>query len=225
MGWWRLVRQVVREALTSRPRARATSPVVGPAETRPQARAAACVSAARQALLSGDVETGAEAAAQALRHDPRDLLAAFYLGQAHLRAGRLGAARRAFELARDHGDPFGLASAWLARLAPGEPEVQPVRAPHVAAAIELERAARAALRRSEADTARDLARRAVATDPENLLAHHLLGRALLALGERAAARAAFDAARAHDTGLGVVAGWQEDEPGLPAVTWDDEEEP
>ncbi len=203
----------MREALETPKRApRSDRLVVSPEQTAPNAMAAAHVSAARQAMAQDDLDSAAFAAEEALAADPRDLFASFYLGQARLRQGRLAEARIAFEAARAAGDPFGLAAGWLQRVAQLESGEQRRMEPHVAAAIEIERAARAALRAGEAEEARELAAEAVATDPDNLLAHHLLGRALQALGRPDEARAAFEAARSHDDGLGVVDQWLADDP-------------
>jgi len=212
MGLWRMVRGLVREALEPPKRPpRSAKLVVTPDQTAPNARAAAHVSAARQALSHDDPDSAAWAAEEALAIDPRDLFAAFYLGQARLRQGRLVEARVAFEAAREAGDPFGLVTGWLTRVDQMQAEAQRRVEPHVAAAIELERAARAALRAGDPEQARALAAEAVATDADNLLAHHLLGRALQALGRRDEARAAFEAARSHDDGLGVVDQWLDDD--------------
>lgn len=202
----------MREALEPPKRAPQSSRlVVTPDQTAPNALAAAHVSAARSAMTHDDPDSAAFAAEEALAIDPRDLFAAFYLGQARLRQGRLTEARLAFESAQAAGDPFGLVAGWLRRVEQLEAGEQRRVEPHVAAAIELERAARAAMRAGEADEARELAAEAVATDPDNLVAHHLLGRALQALGRRDEARAAFEAARSHDEGLGVVDQWLDED--------------
>ena len=52
-----------------------------------------------------------------------------------------------------------------------------------------------------------MAGEALELDPSNLLAHHHLGQALLALGRRDDALAAFEAAREHDAGLGIAEQW------------------
>lgn len=206
-----MVRSLVREALGSdaRPPRRAAPDVIPADLTAPDARAAAHVAAARTALHAGDPEACAQAAEDALAIEDDNLFAAFYLGQARLRQGRLAEARLAFETVRDGGDPFGLAAGWLARVDELVASGAPRLAPSVAAGIEMERAARAALRAGDAERARQLAAEAVAADAENLLAHHLLGRALQALGRREEALAAFDAARAHEAGLGLVDDWIE----------------
>lgn len=221
-----MLKSLVREAVGAQRPAPAPVAVVTPDQTAPAPRAAAHLAAARQALLQGRVEEGAEAAQAALAEDDDDLFAAFCLGTARLRQERYAEARAAFEQAGRGGDPFGLVGGWLARLDTLEREAAPRLDRETSQAIELERAARAALRVGDPGRARELASQAIALDADNLVAHHLLGRALQALGEHDAARAAFATARAHDIGLGVVSEWLAGDapawPALDAVPVDDE---
>jgi Tfp pilus assembly protein PilF len=164
------------------------------------------LAAARKALARGDTNAAAEAARAARRINATDPVAAFYLGRAFQLQGRPADAQRAFESAWAGDDPFGLVRDWL-DLPPTQPPPPPPTSRQIAAAVESERAARAALRDGDAERARKLAAEAVELDPGNLLAHHLLGRALLTLGHSEAARAAFEAARNEAGGLDLVDGW------------------
>jgi hypothetical protein len=47
----------------------------------------------------------------------------------------------------------------------------------------------------------------LAADPENLLARHHLGQALVAQGRREEALKEFEAARDHGAGLGLIDAW------------------
>ncbi len=224
MDLWQRLRHFWSEVTWTPPVTAEAGLVVTPELTRPDPQAAAHVSAAREALHQGRLEACAEAALVALEHDPNDVTAAFLLGHTRLRQQRLEEAEDAFRRAVAAGDPFGLASGWLAqvaRLAAAEP--RPFPSQTAAEAIELERAARAALRAHEPAQARDLAAEAVALDPANLLAHHHLGQALLALGRRSEALAAFEAARPFELGLGLVDSWITEalESGWPAAMPDE----
>lgn len=208
MNWWRCLRVVLDEVWESADAApEPVEAVVTPALTRPDPRAAAHVSAAREALYHGTSDDAATDARAALDRSPADLAAAFYLGQAYLRQNRYEEARAAFELARGN-DPFGLVAGWIEkaeRLLADEPGARATR--DAVAAVELERAARAALRTESYAEARDLAAEAIRLAPHNLMAHHYLGQALLALGRREAALAAFEAARPFDLSIGLVDTW------------------
>lgn len=206
-SWLRCLRTFLGEL--ARPAADAcVAAVVTPQMTAPDAKVAAHVTAARDALLRGDPDGCAEAAAEALELAPGDTFASFYLGQARLAQGRLGEARAAFAGAVERGDPFGLARGWLERVDARLAAVAPERLGRDSArAVEFERAARAALRQQAFEEARDLAAEAVRLDPTNLMAHHHLGLAWLGLGQRDRAIEAFAAARAYDGGLGLADGW------------------
>lgn len=185
----------------------AAEEVVSSKLTAPNAIVAAHVSAARDAFLRHDLDACAGAALDALAHAPDELLAGFYLGQARLRQGRLYEALQAFEAVQEN-DPFGFTVGWLDRVQVLLAEQRQEWAdPEAYAAIELERVARAALRQGDWDEARRLASAALARDPSNLLAHHHLGRALLALGRLDEALAVYETARPFDGGLGLVDGW------------------
>ena len=210
MRWLRRLQEFCRDALDEGRPGPSPRLVVTPDVTRPHTLAAAHVQAAREAFRQADWEACAASAQAALAHDSRDVSAAFFLGQARLRQRRFDEAQAAFRQAVGGGDPFGLAAAWVRRAEAGEAAEQrlwPGR--HVAQAIELERAARAALRNGEPRRARQLSAEATELDPANLMAHHHLGQALLALGLREAALAAYEAARPYEHGLGVVDGWIE----------------
>lgn len=206
MGRWRSLRRLVSNLLDPPEHHPVNQPVVPEGMSRPEAAAAAEVSAAREALRSGDAVGALEAAQTALSLAPNEVCAIFYLGQALIRQQRIEEARELFAQAAASRDPFGLAQIWLARVEqlladaswPG---------PAVATAIELERAARAALRQGELAEAEQLARDALAADPENLLARHHLGQALVAQGRREEALAEFEAARDHGAGLGLIDAW------------------
>ena len=185
-----------------------TELVVSPELTRPDPLAAAHVSAAREALHQGRLDDCAEAALAALERSPHEVMAAFLLGHVRLRQQRLEEALVAFELAGSDGDPFGLAAEWQARVSRLlAADARPVPTPTSAEAIELERAARAALRAGEPEQAAQLAAQAAALDPANLLAHHLVGQALLTGGRLSEALAAFEAARPFELSVGLVDSW------------------
>lgn len=208
MSWWRAVRSFVRDAVPGGRVRRPAAAVVPVEATLPHPTAAAQVAAAWQALRRGDQAGGELAALEALEADPSDLMACFVLGQARLLQGRFESAREAFEQAVEAGDPFGLASAWRRRteeLIAEQAELRPT--PSGRQAMELERAARAALRRGDPRSAEPLAREAVALDPSDLLAHYYLGLALLRTARRAEALRVFEAAREYDGDMGLVDGW------------------
>ncbi|MCC7494802.1 MAG: bacterial transcriptional activator domain-containing protein [Fimbriimonadaceae bacterium] len=222
--WWRSLRRFCAELLEPPPRPPAAGLVVTPDLTRPDPRLGAHVSAARERLYREDLDGAAAAASDALALDPTHGPACFYLGQVRLRQDRLDEARAAFAAAAAGSDPFGLVQSWvdhvdeLLRAGPARPVPAAVAVDEPAApipvatapqvgAIDLERAARSALRLGAWQRARELAAEAVALDPTNLLAHHHLGQALLALGDREGALAVYQAARACDTGLGLVDDW------------------
>ena len=69
--------------------------------------------AARTAFRQGRYEEAIDLAEQSLRLDPGNLMAYYYLGSAYLELGRFDDGIAAFERAREHGDPLGLAEGWI----------------------------------------------------------------------------------------------------------------
>jgi len=216
MSRWRSLRRLISALLQEPEPAPVTHPVVPERMSRSEVAASAEVSAAREALRGGDAASAAEAAQTALALAPNELCAVFYLGQALIHQQRIEEARELFAQAAVGQNPFGLATIWLARVEQMLAD-DPWPGPQVSAAIELERSARAALRQGELAEAEALAREALAADPENLLARHHLGQALVAQGRRDEALAEFEAARGHGAGLGLIDAWI-----VNALTPDDE---
>ncbi len=207
MSRWRSLKRLVEALLQTPVAAPVAAPVVPDGLSRPEAAAAAEVSFAREALRHGDTEAALEAAQHALSLSPHELCAVFYLGQALIRQQRPEQARELFAQAASGADPFGLARLWLARTEQLMSAADHWPGPQVSAAIELERAARVALRQGRLAEAEQLARQALAADPENLLAWHHLGQSLVAQGRRDEALAEFEAARHHGAGLGLIDAW------------------
>ncbi len=223
MRLWQCLRGFLRDVIEPPAHPTARGPVVDARQALPEAQVAAHCSAARQALLLGDDEAALASAREAAERAPGDLIAGYLLGRALGRLGRHAEARAAFAAARD---PFGLAAGWLAEVDRRAAEAeQPWPNRDQQAGVELERAARAALRAGRPDEALAAAEEAVARDPSNLMAAHLLGCALIALGRPAHALAVFERARRHDR-VGLVDGWlaAAREGRLPAIL-DDEGDP
>ena len=208
MSRWRSLKRLIEALLQEdEPVARPAGPVVPEAMSRPAAAAAAEVSAAREALRTGDADGAADAAETALSLAPKEICAIYYLGQALIRKQRFDDARQLLADAKAHDDPFGLVSMWLDRVEQMVADGGDWPGPLISRAIELERSARAALRQGNHEAAEQLARDALEADPENLLARHHLGQSLVAQGRRDEALKEFEVARDHGAGLGLIDAW------------------